>query len=147
MTNLLLIATIAGQRVAIDASDVEAVVEIEAVSPVPRAAPHVAGLAGLRSRVLTVIDGRAALDMGLSAISAGREAIIVQAEGHAYALLVDTVEDVLEFSGEILPVRGALESRWRRVAVGSVEAGDDLLLLIDVEALIGGPHAQAAHAA
>ena len=43
-------------------SKVEAVVELEGITPAPCAAPHVAGLSALRSRVLTVIDGLAALE-------------------------------------------------------------------------------------
>ena len=56
MSDLLLIVTIAGERVALPASAVESVVELDALISVPRAAPHVAGLSALRSRVLTVID-------------------------------------------------------------------------------------------
>jgi purine-binding chemotaxis protein CheW len=144
MTQLLLIITIAGERVAIPAADVESVVEIEGLTPVPRAAAHVAGLSALRSRVLTVIDAFASLEVGCANISGLREAIVAQADGHPYALLVETVEDVLEHSGEILPVRTSLAGGWRRVAKGMVEAGGDLLLLIDTQALLTGPTAQAA---
>ena len=55
MNELLLIVTIAGQRVALPAAAVESVVELDTLIPVPRAACHVAGLSALRSRVLTVI--------------------------------------------------------------------------------------------
>ena len=61
---LVLIAHLAGETVALDADVVGSVVEIERIAPVPRAAPHIAGLAALRSRVLTVIDARAAIASG-----------------------------------------------------------------------------------
>jgi purine-binding chemotaxis protein CheW len=144
MTELLLIITLAGERVALAAADVESVVEIEGLTPVPRAASHVAGLSALRSRVLTVIDGFASLELGSSSASGVREAIVVQADGHPYALLVDSVEDVIEFSGDVRPVRTSLPGGWRRVARGMVEAGGDLLLLVDTQSLIAGPAAQAA---
>lgn len=144
MSELLLIITLAGERVAILAADVESVVEIEGLTPVPRAPAHVAGLSALRSRVLTVIDCFASLELGCSQASGIREAIVIEADGHPYALLVDSVEDVLEYSGEVRPVRTALEGGWRRVARGMVEAGGDLLLLIDTSALLAGPIAQAA---
>ena len=144
MRELLLIARIAGERVALPAADVEAVVEIDGVTAVPRSAPHVGGLAALRSRVLTVIDSFASLELGVSELSGLREAIVVPADGHPYALLVDTVEDVLEYSGNIEPVRTSLGSGWRRVAKGMVDADGDLLLLIDPFALIAGPAREAA---
>ena len=49
MSDLLLIVTVAGERVALPAASVESVVELD-LDPVPRAAPHVAGLSALRSR-------------------------------------------------------------------------------------------------
>ena len=44
MKELLLVVTIAGERVALPAAAVESVVELDTLIPVPRAAPHVAGL-------------------------------------------------------------------------------------------------------
>ncbi len=43
MNQLLLIVTVAGSRVALPAARVESVVKLDALSPVPRAAAHVAG--------------------------------------------------------------------------------------------------------
>lgn len=144
MTELLLIITLGGARVAIRAAHVEAVVEVEGLTPVPRAAPHVAGLVSLRSRVLTVIDCLASLELGVSRREGALQAIVVASDGHPYALLVEEVEDVIELVGEIRPVRTALGNGWSRVAVGMVEAGDDLLLLVDTDAILSGPAAQAA---
>jgi purine-binding chemotaxis protein CheW len=144
MTELLLIVTIAGERITIPAADIESVVELESLIPVPRVATHVAGLAALRSRVLTVIDCYASLELKARGEQSLKEAIIVEADGHHYALLVDSVEDVVEVSGEIRPVRTSLKRGWRRVARGMIEVGDDLLLLVDTQALLAGPAAQAA---
>jgi purine-binding chemotaxis protein CheW len=144
MTDLLLIVTLAGERIAIPAADVESVVELEALIPVPRAAPHVAGLAALRSRVLTVIDCFASLGIASPADRKLKEAIIVDSDGHPYALLVDSVEDVIEVEAEVRPIRTSLKDGWRRVAQGMIEVEGDLLLLVDAQALLVGPAAQAA---
>ena len=142
---LLLIVTIAGQRVALPADAVESVVELDTLIPVPRAQPHVAGLSALRSRVLTVIDCRRSLDMGVSDCSDGiREAAVVELDGHHYALIVDVVEDVFEALAEPTPVRAAMEDGWERVSQGMVETEDGPLLLVDVAALIAGAEAKAA---
>lgn len=143
MSELLLIVTLAGQRVAIPAAEVESVVEIEGLTQVPRAPRHVAGLSALRSRVLTVIDCFASLELAGPPARAQNEAIVVNCDGHPYALLVDCVEDVLEFSAAVRPLRTLLEGGWRRVARGMVEAGEHILLLIDPSALIAGPSVQA----
>ncbi|MEA3034679.1 MAG: purine-binding chemotaxis protein CheW [Sphingomonadales bacterium] len=141
MNRLLLIVTIAGERVALPASAIEAVVEIESLTPVPGAAPHVAGLSALRSRVVTVIDSHASL--GLSRFGPARDAVLAVVDGHPYALLVDAVEDVVEAAAEPQPLRAAASPGWARVARSAVEAEGDLLLLLDVPAMIAGPAAQA----
>jgi len=139
--SLVLVLTLAGQRVALLAEEMESVVEIEAVCPVPGAAPHVAGLSALRSRVLTVIDGRASL--GLGPTEKPRDAVVAIVDGHPYALLVDAVEDVVE-GGDIRPLAASAGAGWSRVARGAVEAEGDLMLLLDLPALILGSLAEAA---
>jgi len=144
MADLLLIMRIAGRRVACHASQVEGLVELEGLVPVPRSAPHVAGLSALRSRVLTVIDARAALGLETATGAASHDAVVVPCDGHNYALLVELVEDVIEASAALLPIPAQAGSSWDRVALGMVDAGGDLLLLIDLHRLIAGPPALAA---
>jgi purine-binding chemotaxis protein CheW len=145
VNELLLVVTIAGERIALPSAAVESVVELDALIPVPRAAPHVAGLSALRSRVLTVIDCMRALELGVTDCSDGiREAVVVEFDGHHYALMVDTVEDVVEALSEPSPVRAAMGSGWERIAKGMVETENGPLLVVDVAALIGGIEAKAA---
>ena len=147
MSQLLLIVSIAGSRVAFPSAAVESVVELDTLIPVPRAAPHVAGLSALRSRVLTVIDTVRSLDLGDSDCSDGiREAAVVEYDGHHYALIVDTVEDVVEAMSDPAPVRAAMGEGWERVSLGMVETEEGPLLLVDVAQLIAGtpPEARAA---
>jgi purine-binding chemotaxis protein CheW len=65
-------------------------------------------------------------------------------DGHAYALLVDSVEDVVAADGDPRPLPGTVGGDWGRIARASVAAEGDLLLLVDIPALIAGPTAQAA---
>ena len=143
MSNLVLIVRLGGRRVAIRADAVSAVVELDEIAPVPRAAPHIAGLAALRSRVLTVIDTYGAIGL-LRPGDEGREAVVVELDGHHYALTVDSVDDVVEAAAETTAARMPLKSGWARIAAGAVEANGDMLLLVDVAALIAGPQSIAA---
>jgi len=144
MSQLLLIVSIGGSRVAFPSAAVESVVELDTLIPVPRAAPHVAGLSALRSRVLTVIDTVRSLDLGESDCSDGiREAAVVELDGHHYALIVDSVEDVVEAMSDPSPIRAAMGEGWERVALGMVETDEGPLLLVNVAALIAGPSSEA----
>ena len=140
MNQLLLIVTIAGTRIALRASDVEAVVELDTLIPVPRAAAHIAGLSALRSRVLTVIDCRRSLDLGETVRTGGpQDAVVVHFDGHHYALEVDMVEDVVDAVGQPVALRAAMAPGWARVALGMIETATGPLLLVDIGALIVGP--------
>ncbi|MDO6413253.1 chemotaxis protein CheW [Sphingomonas sp. BIUV-7] len=145
MERLYLMVRIAGELVAIDANEVGSVVEIDNITRVPRVAPHIAGLFALRSRVLTVIDSRAALGLGKIEGAVMPEAVVILIDGHSYALLVEAVEDVAS-AGAPSPLVAKLEPGWARVAIGRLgtERGD--ILLIDPAQLILGGEEQAAAA-
>jgi purine-binding chemotaxis protein CheW len=145
VNELLLIVTIAGQRVALPAAAVESVVELESLIPVPRAAPHVAGLSALRSRVLTVIDCVRSLELEPSQdADTILEAAVVELDGHHYALIVDVVEDVVEAQSDPSPMRAAMADGWERVSCGMVETEAGPLLLVDIAGIIAGAEARAA---
>lgn len=143
MADLYLIVRLGGERLALRAADVDSVVEIDAPTPVPGAAGHVVGLSALRSRVLTVIDCLRSVDPARSVAEGAREAVMAVVDGHPYALLVDAVEDVVEASAEPR-APSALSGGWSRVGRAVVEAQGDLLLLLDIDALIAGPTREAA---
>lgn len=138
MEKLYLIAAIAGQPVAIRASLVDSVVDLGAIAPVPLAPPHVAGLAALRSKVLTVICCECSLGLGNTPASM-RRAVVVNVDGHYYGLLVGAIEDARVIEESPQPIRGRLEAGWARVAMGMLEYEGEALLLIDPERIIAGP--------
>ena len=56
MNELLLVIQLAGRRAALPAIEVNAVVELAEVTPVPRAAAHVVGLAALIGLIVAVLQ-------------------------------------------------------------------------------------------
>lgn len=132
---LFLIAQIAGRTVAIESDQVESVIDIGTIIPVPRADGHVRGLAALRSRVVTVIDTRAALGLECGTSEATR-AVITIVDGHHYAVLVDALDDVAPFDLAPLVVGIVLDKGWMSVARGIVERDGEPILAIRLAALI-----------
>jgi purine-binding chemotaxis protein CheW len=95
--------------------------------------------------VLTVIDCRRSLELGITEYGEKiQEAVVVELDGHHYALIVDLVEDVVETESEPAAVRAAMGAGWERVSQGMVETEEGPLLLIDVAALVAGVEAKAA---
>ena len=95
---LFLIAHIAGRGVAIETAQVESVVDIADTVAVPRAEAAIRGLVALRSRVVTVIDTGTALGLDPTPAESCR-AVITRIDGHHYAILVDSLEDVPRSNG------------------------------------------------
>jgi purine-binding chemotaxis protein CheW len=143
MSQLFLIAHLAGRTVAIESGQVESVVDIGTIVPVPGAGRQVRGLAALRSRVVTVIDTCAALDLAVADGHATR-AVITQVEGHHYAILVDSLEDVAPFDLAPLSPGIVLDHGWRVTGCGIIERDGEPILAINLRALVPGLAAIAA---
>ncbi|MFA9201885.1 MAG: chemotaxis protein CheW [Cypionkella sp.] len=145
MTRTVLVVNLAGRRAALRAADVQSVVELDSVVPVPHAPAHVLGLAALRSRTLTVIDAAAALGRGSGARpNAGARVVIADHSGHRYALVVDAIEDVAEQIGEPVAVPGEAGPGWERASQGLIETARGPALLLSLETLLSGPSPLAA---
>ncbi|WP_454598518.1 chemotaxis protein CheW [Qipengyuania sp. SM2507] len=144
MTEALLMCLIAERRVAFPAVKVRSVIEIERITPIPRTAPHIAGITALRSQALTVIDCRVALGFESRGDPVGSRAAVVDHEGHSYALVVDQAFDVVDALGDPERVPGGFGESWAEAAIGMVETASGPTLLIALETLIAGHQAQAA---
>lgn len=132
---LFLIAQIAGRTVGIESHQVESVIDIGTIIPVPRADRQVRGLAALRSRVVTVIDTRAALGLEAEPVEATR-AVITIVDGHHYAVLVDALDDVAPFELTPLSPGLVLDKGWLTVGRGIIERDGEPILAIALAALI-----------
>lgn len=145
MNELLLIVVIDDRRIAIRASTVHSVIELEDITPIPHAPAFVAGLASLRSRTMTVVDCRRALELEDAAQEADcGKAVAIQEGDFLYALLVDAIEDVADARSDVQPLSGDIAKGWSRVGLGMVETDAGAALLVDPAAMIAGPDAEAA---
>lgn len=139
MSAMMLVVVIAGRRAGIPALAVNSVIDLASVTPVPRAASHVAGLAALRSRPLTVIDCRAALGFDPGEPASVLRTVVVEHEAHLYGLVVDAADDIVATLGEAGPIGADPGPGWRHAASGKVETETGALLLLDLQAVIAGP--------
>ncbi|WP_088183155.1 chemotaxis protein CheW [Sphingobium sp. Z007] len=145
MDQLYLLATLADTRIAVETGEVEAVVRLTDISPVPGMGIHVAGLSALRSRVLTIIDVAALIHGRATPAERRGLAIIANISGHSYGLMVDGVSDICRVPEGELPLRGQLDPAWAPYARALVEHDGHPWLLVSLAAFIeGGALAQAA---
>jgi purine-binding chemotaxis protein CheW len=139
MDQSLLLVSICGELAGIDSAIIRSVVELEAITPVPRAPDHIAGLAALRSRAMTVVDCRRSLELPPLEYPGKWLAVVVEIDEYLYALIVDGVEEVVPLDGDPAEVRADLQSGWARAALGMIETSVGPALMLDPARLIQGP--------
>lgn len=144
MTDLYLIAEIGDARFAMPAEAVESVVTAGDIIPAPRAGQMVAGIAALRSKVITVIDTMAAIAGREASIHHGQPLIVVQIDDFLYGLAVDEVHDVCEYSGSMRKLGAAFEPGWKRVSTGVIEVDGLAVVVVDPATLAAEPQSAAA---
>ncbi len=81
---------------ALEASVVQEVIRVEAVTPVRHAPPEVAGVINLRGRIVTLLDLGMILGSGPSAVNRESRVFIVEDRNEFLGVLVDRVCEVTE---------------------------------------------------
>lgn len=138
MNSLLVMALIAGRRCAFLAPDVESVIEIGTVTPVPRTPDYIKGITAMRSQALTVLDCRTAIGFDADKFETDHRAIVASYRGDSYALRVDAIEDICSAMGESTDVPGGFGKQWAQAAKGLIETRAGPALLLDLEMIIDG---------
>ncbi|WP_430445955.1 chemotaxis protein CheW [Sphingorhabdus contaminans] len=144
MPSLFLIAHIHGCRVAINSDQIESIVNVPDVIPVPHCDPRVAGLFALRSRVLTLIDSQYVVTGERRTLQRGCLAVVVEIAGHHYGLAVDKVEDVVPLSADKIQQCIQPDGQWQSIVSETVEIGDQLVMILDPARLVAREQLMAA---
>ena len=144
MRDLYLVAHIAGTQVAICTQEVESVVSVGEVVPIPAAPRRVAGMFALRSRVVTLIDPTWMVSGKHSRAEEGATAIVAEVGGHVYGFVAEAVEDVVTIPTDWIREAGGIASGWSDLAVGVATMEDRTLLVVHLENFITAPRRLAA---
>lgn len=138
MSMTILLASIAGQRVAIDAHQVRSVIRIDALARVPMAQPWVRGLAALRSRVLTVIDSACLVTGEMTPDQPFLTCVVLHWSGSDHAMMVDSVSDVCTIDAQPVPLSATMSPAWKTLASAMISIDGTPVLLIDPHQLLDG---------
>ncbi|GEO43726.1 chemotaxis protein CheW [Skermanella aerolata] len=134
----LITLTIAGQRFGIPVPRVQDVLGPQRITRVPLASSEIAGSLNLRGRIVTAVDVRPRL--GLPARSQDRPgmSVVVDLHGELYSLMVDEVGEVLSLAADGFERAPAtLDPRWRDVSGGIHRLDGTLLVVLEIERLLG----------
>jgi purine-binding chemotaxis protein CheW len=128
----VLVFAVAGERYGVDAQHASEVLRLEALTPIPRAAPLVAGVTNRRGQLVLLVDLYQAIGVTRVGVADMTRVVIVGPAGRELGLLVESVEGITE-----LPARATTPSLRGGSFVEGIAGGD--LVLLDVPALLSDP--------
>lgn len=126
-----------GEIYGIDVMQVQEVLRMTPIAPVPGAPHFVLGIVNLRGNVVTVVDTR--LRFGLMPKEADdlTRIIIVEAQDVVIGLLVDAVAEVVEVPFKGIETSPSIGGEDRAKYIKGVQTREDsLLILIDLDLLL-----------
>ncbi len=126
-----------GEQYGINVMQVQEVLRVSEIAPVPGAPHYVLGIINLRGNVVTVIDTRKRFALPQHEIDDLSRIIIIEVDGQVVGLLVDQVAEVAYMRTsqiESAPDVGNDESS--KYIQGVVTREEGLLILVDVNKLL-----------
>ncbi|HED51974.1 MAG TPA: purine-binding chemotaxis protein CheW [Gammaproteobacteria bacterium] len=128
---------LADETYGINVMQVQEVLRVSEIAPVPGAPHYVLGIINLRGNVVTVIDTRIRLNLTTSEMTDSTRIVIIETSKHVVGILVDCVAEVVDVASsevESAPNVGNDESANYIQGVASRE--NELLILVDLNKLL-----------
>jgi len=125
------------EKYGINVMQVQEVLRVTEIAPVPGAPSYVLGIINLRGNVVTVIDTRNRFGLPSKETDDSSRVVIIETESHIIGILVDSVAEVVELKGaeiETAPNVGNEESS--KYIQGVTSRDNELLILVDLNKLL-----------
>ncbi len=121
----------------INVMQVQEVLRVTEIAPVPGAPAYVLGIINLRGNVVTVIDTRKRFGLPPAETNDASRIIVIESEKQVVGILVDAVAEVVELREgdiDVAPNVGTEDSS--RYILGVATREDGLLILVDLNKLL-----------
>jgi len=121
----------------INVMQVQEVLRVSEIAPVPGAPHYVLGIINLRGNVVTVIDTRIRLGLPTAEVTDATRIVIIESARHVVGILVDCVAEVVDLPTsdvESAPNVGNDESA--KYIQGVASRDGELLILVDLNKLL-----------
>ena len=129
--------SLADETYGIDVMQVQEVLRVSEIAPVPGAPPYVLGIVNLRGSVVTVIDTRTRFGLPSLEPDDAARIVIIEADKQVVGMLVDGVAEVVEIpAGAIESSPSVGNDEGARYIQGVYSQEDGLLILVDLNKLL-----------
>lgn len=121
----------------INVMQVQEVLRVSEIAPVPGAPSYVLGIINLRGNVVTVIDTRSRFGLQPGEITDASRVVIIESDKQVVGILVDSVAEVVELRGsEIDPAPNVGNDESSRYIQGLATQENNLLIVVDLNKLL-----------
>ena len=121
----------------INVMQVQEVLRVPEIAPVPGSPDYVLGIINLRGSVVTVIDARRRFNLPSQEPNDASRIVIIAAEKQVVGILVDSVAEVVDLrSSEIESAPNVGNEETSRYILGVSSQSDILLILVDLNKLL-----------
>lgn len=125
------------EKYGINVMQVQEVLRVTEIAPVPGAPNYVLGIINLRGNVVTVIDTRSRFGLASTEMDDSTRIVIIEAEEQVVGILVDSVAEVVDLKAseiETAPNVGTEDSA--KFIQGVASHDSELLILVDLNKLL-----------
>ncbi|MGD8569370.1 MAG: chemotaxis protein CheW [Gammaproteobacteria bacterium] len=125
------------EKYGINVMQVQEVLRVSEIAPVPGAPDYVLGIINLRGNVVTVVDTRKRFGLERRELDDSSRIVIVEANEQVVGILVDSVAEVVDLKVseiETAPNVGTEDSS--RFIQGVANQDDELLIIVDLNKLL-----------
>jgi purine-binding chemotaxis protein CheW len=136
--NQYLTFSLAGEEYGVEILRVQEIKGQSTVTPIPNTPPHIKGVMNLRGTIIPVVDLRSKFGMSETASTQFTVVIVLRVGAKVMALVVDAVSDVLTVAENEMHATPDFGARVdTRFVAGLAKAGEKLVMLLDVDTLLG----------
>ena len=123
----------------VNVMQVQEVLRVTEIAPVPGSPNYVLGIINLRGNVVTVIDTRKRFGLMAHEVTDSTRIVILEVNNQVIGILVDSVAEVVNLRSseiETTPNLGKDDNPNSRYIQGVHSRGDEILILVDVNKLL-----------
>ena len=121
----------------INVMQVQEVLRVTEIAPVPGAPAYVLGIINLRGNVVTVVDTRERLGLGSKEVDESTRIVIIEADKMVVGILVDAVAEVVDLRmSEIESAPSVGNDESSKYIQGVASRDGELLILVDLNKLL-----------
>lgn len=125
------------EKYGINVMQVQEVLRVTEIAPVPGAPNYVLGIINLRGNVVTVIDTRKRFGLSPKEMDDATRIVIIEADDQVVGILVDSVAEVVDLSASAIELAPNVGTDGNAEFIQGVASLDgELLIIVDLNKLL-----------